>query len=406
MPVGGDAGQILAKDTATDYDFIWIDNYANWTSQLKHEVKLGEAIAKGQAVYVSDADGTNMIVSKASNATEPTSSKTLGLLESGGNTNDKVKVITEGLLSGLNTGSAVDGDPVWLGTSGDLIYGLTNKPVAPAHLVFIGIVTRAQQNNGEIFVKVQNGFEVEELHNIVLTNKQSGDTIVWDSVTSKWINSPLIPGPTGPTGPTGAAGSTGATGATGPSASAPLSLTQSSNNANYPLTISSANQQAGGAGYSDIFKLINSKSGATNINKHIRLSDAGTLEIINSAYTASIFALDNGGALTNLSSVNGATIGDTGWTTVSSFTNGFSSVATVAYRRINNVVYLRGNLQGGTANTGAFVLPSGYRPIANVVFPVQQYGTGSINYVTIGSDGVVLMNASSGWLSGVIFPVG
>jgi hypothetical protein len=163
MPTGGEAGQILAKDTATNYDFIWIDNYANWTSQLKHEVKLGEAIAKGQAVYVSSADGTNMVVSKASNASEPTSSKTLGLLESGGNTNAKVKVITEGLLSGLNTGSAVDGDPVWLGTSGNLIYGLLNKPVAPAHLVFIGIVTRAQQNNGEIFVKVQNGFELEEL---------------------------------------------------------------------------------------------------------------------------------------------------------------------------------------------------------------------------------------------------
>jgi len=60
---------------------IWIDNYA---VQIKHEVKLGESIAKGQAVYVSSASGTNMIVSKASNASEPTSSKTMGLLETGG----------------------------------------------------------------------------------------------------------------------------------------------------------------------------------------------------------------------------------------------------------------------------------------------------------------------------------
>jgi hypothetical protein len=193
MPTGGDAGQILAKDTATDYDFIWIDNYANWTSQLKHEVKLGEAIAKGQAVYVSSADGTNMIVSKASNATEATSSKTLGLLETGGSTNAKVKVITEGLLSGLNTATAAAGDPVWLGTSGNLIYGLGSKPVAPDHLVFIGVVTRSNSNNGEIFIKPQNGFELEELHNLVLTDKQNGDVIAWDSANTRWKNVPVTP---------------------------------------------------------------------------------------------------------------------------------------------------------------------------------------------------------------------
>jgi hypothetical protein len=216
MPTGGDAGQILAKDTATDYDFIWIDNYANWTSQLKHEVKLGEAIAKGQAVYVSSADGTNMIVTKASNIAESMSSKTLGLLESGGNTNAKVKVITEGLLSGLNTNIANEGDPVWLGTSGNLIYGLANKPVAPAHLVFIGVVTRKNQNNGEIFVRPQNGFELEEIHNLVLTNKQNGDVIAWDSVNSYWKNVPAQSGPTGPTGDTGPSGATGPQGLVGP----------------------------------------------------------------------------------------------------------------------------------------------------------------------------------------------
>jgi hypothetical protein len=196
MPTGGDAGQILAKDTATDYDFVWIDNYANWTSQLKHEVKLGESIAKGQAVYVSSADGTNMIVSKAGNNTEPSSSKTLGLLESDGALNTKVKVITEGLLSGLNTGSATAGDPVWLGTSGNLIYGLANKPSAPAHLVFIGVVTRANSSNGEIFVKVQNGYEIEELHNVQVSSLQNGQVLVYDSTAQTWKNTSIIDGGT------------------------------------------------------------------------------------------------------------------------------------------------------------------------------------------------------------------
>ncbi len=51
------------------------------TSRVQHQVKAGVAINKGQAVYVTSADGTNMIVGLASNTSEPTSSKTMGLLD-------------------------------------------------------------------------------------------------------------------------------------------------------------------------------------------------------------------------------------------------------------------------------------------------------------------------------------
>ena len=110
--------------------------------------------------------------------------------------------------------------------------------------------------------------------------------------------------------------------------------------------------------------------------------------------------------MSELGTVNGATLGDTGWTAVSTFANSFSAVAEVAYRRINNVVYLRGNVTGGTAGTGAFTLPAGYRPSLSTVIPVQQFGTANVSYVTVGTDGVVIPNATSGWLSSVIFPIG
>jgi hypothetical protein len=186
LPVGGTTGQILTKNSGTDYDAAWMDNYADWTSVVKHRVKAGESITKGQAVYVSSADGTNMIVSKASNASEGTSSKTMGLLESTVSNNGIANVVTEGLLAGLNTASANAGDPVWLGTSGNLIYGLLNKPVAPAHLVFIGVVTRSNANNGEIFVKVQNGFELDELHDLSVKNASDGDMIKYVASTGLW----------------------------------------------------------------------------------------------------------------------------------------------------------------------------------------------------------------------------
>jgi hypothetical protein len=168
----------------------------SWTiaataSTLQHAVKAGEAMTKGQAVYVSSADGTNMIVSLASNVTEATSSKTMGLIIQNLALNGQGTVITEGLLAGLNTSSATAGDPVWLGTGGNLIYGLINKPAAPAHLVFIGIVTRANVSNGEIFIRVQNGFELQELHNVSITSVADNNLLQYDSATSLWKNESL-----------------------------------------------------------------------------------------------------------------------------------------------------------------------------------------------------------------------
>lgn len=193
LPTGGTTGQVLSKVDGTDYNVTWANAGSSSTSTVKHEVKLGVAVNKGQAVYVSSADGTNMIVSKASNDAESTSSKTMGLIETTGVLNDHVNVITEGLLAGLDTSNATAGDPVWLGTGGNLIYGLSNKPVAPAHLVFIGIVTRSQSVNGEIFVKVQNGFELNELHDVLIGSGYSStpadnDLLAYDTASGLWKN--------------------------------------------------------------------------------------------------------------------------------------------------------------------------------------------------------------------------
>jgi hypothetical protein len=184
---GGLAGQILSKNTDTDFDYLWIDPAV---STLREYVKAGENITKGQAVYISGAAGAsgNVIISKASNATEATSSKTLGLCVQTLTTNHFGYVITNGILTGLNTGSATSGDPVWLGTNGNLIFGLTNKPVAPAHLVYMGVIVRAHSVNGSINVKVQNGFELNEIHDVLVPSASLtfGMVLYRDTTTSLW----------------------------------------------------------------------------------------------------------------------------------------------------------------------------------------------------------------------------
>ena len=198
LPIGTD-GQILTANSGVPEGLSWQDNYADWTSTVKHIVKnngLSGTITKGTAVYVTSSNGTNMLVGRASNVSEQTSSKTMGLMQSDITTTGGTQtgfVITEGLLGGLNTAGATAGDPVWLGVDGALIYGLINKPYAPNHLVFIGIVTKVSAGNGEIFVKVQNGFELKELHDVQAQSPTLKDTLYYDNTVSpaQWKTSSI-----------------------------------------------------------------------------------------------------------------------------------------------------------------------------------------------------------------------
>lgn len=179
----GASGQVLSSNGAT---VSWINSGGGFSNDVQNTVKAGVAINKGQAVYVTSADGTNIIVGLASNTSEATSSKTLGLLNATVSINGFAEVIQIGKLSGLNTSTATIGDPVWLGTNGNLIYGLVNKPHAPAHLVYIGVVTRVNANNGEIFITVQNGFELDELHNVSAQTPSNNNGIFYNTATSLW----------------------------------------------------------------------------------------------------------------------------------------------------------------------------------------------------------------------------
>ena len=64
----------------------------------------------------------------------------------------------------------------------------------------------------------------------------------------------------------------------------------------FALTIMSSNTN-GGVGYADFLKVTNSYSGATSSNKSFRLNNGGIIEIINSAYSATILSLTDTGDL-------------------------------------------------------------------------------------------------------------
>jgi hypothetical protein len=146
----------------------------------------GTVLNKGEAVYVTGAAGTNILVGRASNVAESTSSKTLGLTMTSIGVNGFGYVIKEGLLKGLNTNSATAGDPIWLGIDGGLLFGLVYKPFAPKHLVYLGVVTDKNPSVGEVYVTVQNGFEIKELHDVQITSPSDKASLYYKSSEGLW----------------------------------------------------------------------------------------------------------------------------------------------------------------------------------------------------------------------------
>ena len=126
-------------------------------------------ITKGQPVYAFGASGDRMSVKLANNTAEATSSKTVGLVFSTSIApNGTGFVLTQGVLQNINTAAFNAGDTLYVGATAGT---LTNTmPYAPNHLTRIGIVERANAGNGQIYVTVQNGFQLDELSDVDITS--------------------------------------------------------------------------------------------------------------------------------------------------------------------------------------------------------------------------------------------
>lgn len=156
--------------------------------------KAGLAINAGQVVYVTGASGSNIIIGLAQANAEPTSSKTIGISESTLAHNATGYAITEGLMTvSISAPSAIEGDPIWLSptTAGGMVFGLANKPSAPNHIVYLGVVTRKTGNTVvEIYVKIQNGAELDELADVAITSPAAGQALMRGA--SLWENRSIV----------------------------------------------------------------------------------------------------------------------------------------------------------------------------------------------------------------------
>jgi ACT domain-containing protein len=151
-------------------------------------------ITKGQVVYAFGATGNRMSVKLAYNTGDATSAKTLGIVSDASISANGTGTITlVGVVDGLTLGSYADGDQLYLGATAGSVTNV--KPYAPNHLVYVGIVERANNGNGELYVRVQNGYELNELHDVqITTTPAAGALLVYDATNSLWKAATLTAG--------------------------------------------------------------------------------------------------------------------------------------------------------------------------------------------------------------------
>lgn len=185
----GDLGDVIItapeEFQTLEYDGTnWVNKHSSVVSYVRNAETT--TLTTGTVVYLFGATGDHATVKRADKASDATSSKTVGLIGANIAASQNGPVITRGYVDGINLSVGYSpGDILWLGSNGAFT---KTKATAPDHLVFVGVVVRAT-NNGIVYVATQNGYELDELHNVAASSPNPGDFLKYNG--SLWVNDPI-----------------------------------------------------------------------------------------------------------------------------------------------------------------------------------------------------------------------
>lgn len=147
-----------------------------------------------KAVKVSSAQGQRLAVNLAQANNDNNSADTIGIVAENIDNNQEGFIITFGQLTEIDTTGSLQSE-TW--NDGDVLYlspatagAITNiKPDgSTGHIVVLGYVEYAHANHGKIFVKVMNGWELDELHNVYISSPANNQVLTYESSTQLWKN--------------------------------------------------------------------------------------------------------------------------------------------------------------------------------------------------------------------------
>ena len=141
-----------------------------------------------QVVRQSGSSGTRLSVELALANTDANSATSIGVVAQTIASHAQGFIQTAGLLQGVNTNAFLEGDTLWLSpTTAGLITNV--RPTAPNHSVRIGYCIKKAVGAGIILIDILNGFEIGELHDVVITEPVADNSfLTYDTASSVWIN--------------------------------------------------------------------------------------------------------------------------------------------------------------------------------------------------------------------------
>jgi len=186
---------IGSSETTLKGGSVVLKNGVDLVARVVNKVTPNATLTKAayQAVRVSGAQGQRLAVAYAQANNDANSADTIGLVCETIPTNQEGFIMTMGQLENINTTGSLQGE-TW--ADGDVLYlspttpgAITKvKPTGAGHIVVIGYVEYAHVNNGKIYVKVMNGWELDELHDVSIVSPANNEALIYESSTALWKN--------------------------------------------------------------------------------------------------------------------------------------------------------------------------------------------------------------------------
>ena len=114
------------------------------------KAQAGEALAKGEVVYISGISGNTTVVSKA-DADDASKMPAFGLVAAAASSGNPVDIYTNGILSDIDTSAYSEGDELFVSTTAGALTATAPTGESSA-LQKIGKVTRSNATSGSIFI--------------------------------------------------------------------------------------------------------------------------------------------------------------------------------------------------------------------------------------------------------------
>jgi hypothetical protein len=181
----GSASQYVAGDGSLVTFPSVISQASNLVTEVYNET--GATLTKGTIVYINGGHGNLPTVAKALATADSTSAQTYGFINADLTNNNNGFVTVIGSLENMDTQAYANGTQLYLSGTTAGTYTST-KPQAPIHLVYVAVVVRSHPTQGVLEVRIQNGYELDELHDVQITSVANNNILQYNAATSLWKN--------------------------------------------------------------------------------------------------------------------------------------------------------------------------------------------------------------------------